>query len=193
MRIDHLAFRVSDRKETAKFFQEALGYKYQTEFTIDFGDGDTAQCIALEPSEKTKKDMPWTQMAAVVEPPDSEFLSAKTWGYGEYHLAPEIFISDGTPNSVVGQWVTARGGIGGLHHIAYQVPSVVEKMKEWQEKGYAEFTSDKPFTCPGLTQVFTKPSKLCGVIFEFIEREEFGFCAANVKQLMESTVNVDHK
>jgi catechol 2,3-dioxygenase-like lactoylglutathione lyase family enzyme len=52
MRIDHIAYRVKDRNKTAEFFQKALGYKVQTEFTIDFGDGDTAKCIALEPSEK---------------------------------------------------------------------------------------------------------------------------------------------
>jgi catechol 2,3-dioxygenase-like lactoylglutathione lyase family enzyme len=181
MRIDHLAFRVSNRKETVDFFMKALGYQFQTEFTIDFGDGDIAQCMALEPSEKTEKSAAWVQSVT---------------GYAlpiDYHMAPEIFVSDGTPNSVVGKWVTERGGIGGLHHIAYQVPSVEAQMKEWLEKGYAEFTSDKPFTCPGLTQVFTKPSKLCGVIFEFIEREEFGFCAANVKQLMQSTIDIDHK
>lgn len=185
MRIDHLAFRVSDRKETAKFFQEALGYKFQTEFTIDFGDGDTAECIALEPPEKTSGcgtcvNLPWTMIVPMAD-------------YAEYHMPPEIFISDGTPNSVVGKWVAARSGVGGLHHIAIQVKSVEKQMKEWQDKGFAEFTSDKPFTCPGLTQVFSKPSKLCGVIFEFIEREEFGFCAANVKQLMQSTVDMDHK
>jgi 4-hydroxyphenylpyruvate dioxygenase-like putative hemolysin len=60
-------------------------------------------------------------------------------------------------------------------------------MKEWKEKGYAEFTSDEPMRCPGLTQVFTKPSELTGVIFEFIERGEFGFCQSNVRALMDST------
>lgn len=60
-------------------------------------------------------------------------------------------------------------------------------MQEWKEKGYAEFTTDKPLTCPGLTQCFTKPSELTGVIFEFIERGEHGFCKKNVKSLMEST------
>jgi 4-hydroxyphenylpyruvate dioxygenase-like putative hemolysin len=58
------------------------------------------------------------------------------------------------------------------------------------EKGYAEFTSDKPMECPGLKQCFTKPSELTGVIFEFIERQEFGFCQQNVKALMESTRDV---
>ena len=55
------------------------------------------------------------------------------------------------------------------------------------EKGWAEFTSDAPMKCEGLTQVFTKPSQLTGVIFEFIERGAFGFCKENVKALMEST------
>ena len=60
-------------------------------------------------------------------------------------------------------------------------------MEEWREKGYAEFTTDEPLTCPGLTQAFTKPSELTGIIYEFIEREAQGFCQTNVKDLMVST------
>ena len=66
----------------------------------------------------------------------------------------------------------------------------METMAEWQRKGWAEFTSEKPLHCEGLTQVFTKPSALTGVIFEFIERGQFGFCKENVKALMESTKNL---
>ena len=87
----------------------------------------------------------------------------------------------------MGDWVAERGGIGGVHHIAYQVEDVEAKMKEWRDKGYAEFYSEEPMTCPGLTQVFTKPSKLTGVIYELISREGKGFCEVNVKGLMEST------
>jgi len=57
----------------------------------------------------------------------------------------------------------------------------------WQQKGYAEFTSESPLRCPGITQVFTRPSELTGIIYEFIERGEFGFCKDNVRALMEST------
>jgi hypothetical protein len=71
--------------------------------------------------------------------------------------------------------------------MAYQVDSVEQTMKEWLEKGYAEFTSDDVLKCDGLTQVFTKPSHLTGIIFEFINRTEHGFCKDNVKNLMEST------
>lgn len=171
MRLDHIAYRVADRVKTANFFIEAFDYRIQTEFPIKFGDGSTAQCIALEPPEKPTKSIPWI----------SEFDGTF------YHLAPEIFVSDGSPDSIVGQWVAARNGVGGIHHLAYQVESVEEKMKEWQVKGYAEFASEKPLTCPGLTQIFTKPSALTGVIYEFIERGENGFCVENVKSLMEST------
>jgi catechol 2,3-dioxygenase-like lactoylglutathione lyase family enzyme len=175
MRLDHIAYRVADRHKTAKFFMEALGYTVQQEFTIDFGNGETAECIALEPPEKAMHLPPWT----------NQLFAGNV--LQEYHLAPEIFVSDGSPGSIVGDWVAARGGIGGIHHIAYQVDSVEATMKEWRDKGYAEFTSEKPMTCPGLTQVFTKPSSLTGVIYEFIERGEFGFCRENVKSLMQST------
>lgn len=106
-----------------------------------------------------------------------------------YHMAPEIFVSDGTPDSIVGRWVAKRDGIGGVHHLAYQVDSVERQMQEWREKGYAEFTTQNPLTCPGLTQVFTKPSLLTGVIYEFIERGKHGFCQENVRDLMISTDN----
>ena len=80
-----------------------------------------------------------------------------------------------------------RNGVGGIHHIAYQVDDVEKTMKEWQQKGFAEFATTDPLKCPGLVQVFTKPSLLTGVIYEFITREDHGFCKDNVKSLMEST------
>jgi catechol 2,3-dioxygenase-like lactoylglutathione lyase family enzyme len=183
MRLDHIAYRVADRRATAEFFMRALGYRVQQEFQIDFSDGSQAECIALEPPEKADGMPPWTASLAEVAIGNGEVASADS----EYHLPPEIFVCDGGSGSIVGQWVAARGGVGGIHHLAYQVASVQKKMDEWRDKGYAEFTSDKPLTCPGLTQVFTKPSSLTGVIYELIERGEHGFCRENVKNLMEST------
>jgi hypothetical protein len=178
---------VADRHVTAKFFQEAFGYKIQQEFTIDFGEGHTAQCIALEPPEKKVNGVPW-----VIH--DVQYIKREESGpwetIQEYHLAPEIFVSDGNEGSIVGDWVKARGGIGGIHHMAYQVDDVAATMQLWRDKGYAEFSSEAPIKCPGLTQVFTKPSQLTGVIYEFIQREEFGFCKENVKALMESTARL---
>jgi catechol 2,3-dioxygenase-like lactoylglutathione lyase family enzyme len=181
MRLDHIAYRVADRRATADFFIQALGYRVQQEFQIDFADGSQAECIALEPPEKTAGNLQWTldnisPGPSILDPHRSQ-----------YHLPPEIFVCDGGPGSIVGQWVAARGGVGGIHHLAYQVESVQAKMDQWRAKGFAEFTSDKPLTCPGLTQVFTRPSQLTGVIYELIERGEHGFCRENVKNLMEST------
>ena len=178
MRLDHIAYRVKDRVATSKFFIYALGYKIQQEFSIQFDDGTSARCMALEPPEKQIEKAPWTNLAIIDRP------------YGpcqEYHMPPEIFVSDGPPGSIVGDWVAARNDIGGIHHIAYQVDSVEKTMAEWKAKGYAEFSSNEPIKCPGLTQVFTRPSALTGVIYEFIERGEHGFCAENVKNLMEAT------
>ncbi len=187
MRIDHIAYRTKDRKKTAQFFIDSLGYTVQQEFKINFDDGTIAQCIALEPPEKKENrwniPCPWVTHAVQYK----EIPEGMRERLQEYHLPPEIFVSDGPIGSIVGDWVAARGGIGGIHHIAYQVASVEETMKEWLAKGYAEFSSTEPLKCPGLTQVFTKPSELTGVIYEFIERGEFGFCASNVKNLMEST------
>ena len=175
MRLDHIAYRVADRHKTAQFFIDSFGYRLQTEFEINFDDGSRAKCIALEPPEKPIGEAPWSVMAP--------YQGADT----AYHMAPEIFISDGDAGSIVGQWVAARGGLGGIHHLAYQVDSVEEKMREWQAKGYAEFSTDDVLRCPDLVQVFTKPSQLTGVIYEFIQRGRHGFCADNVKDLMNST------
>ena len=185
MRLDHIAYRVSDRRATAKFFQEAFGYKVQQEFQLDFGEGKFADCIALEPPEKKVSGVPWVTESLQHIPIKEMGISMET--FQEYHLPPEIFVSDGNPGSIVGDWVAARGGIGGIHHIAYQVADVEITMKQWQYKGYAEFSSEEPIRCPGLTQVFTKPSALTGIIYEFIERDKFGFCKENVKELMLST------
>jgi len=177
MRIDHIAYRVRDRFETARFFTEGFGYTIDPElpdgFKIQFDDGSTAKCLVLLPPEKLKSGIPW-------DIPGADGL--------EYHMAPEIFISDGQNHSVVEEWVASKnGGVGGVHHIAYQVESVEAKMKEFKEKGLMEFTTEEPIRCEGLTQVFTKPTPFTGIIYEFIEREKHGFCQDSVKFLMEST------
>lgn len=182
IRCDHLAFRVADRNKTAEFFIKCFDYRIAEDlpegFDITFEDGSMAKCLVLLPPQKISDTLPWTTF--LVDP--------QTKLKQEYHLPPEIFISDGNDGSIVKEWVEKRKDIGvSLHHIAYLVDSVEETMKEWQEKGYAEFTTDKPLTCPGLKQIFTKPSELTGIIYEFIERGKHGFCKDNVKDLMNST------
>ena len=182
MRLDHIAYRVDNRYRTAAFFNEAFGYTLGTEFQIKFDDGGKADCIALVPPEKRTPETNLWRMETHLSLNEIE-----TEAPVEYHAPPEIFVSDGPEGSIVGDWVAERGGVGGIHHIAYQVEDVDATMKEWRKRGYAEFYSDKPMTCPGLVQVFTKPSELTGVIYELIKRDGKGFCELNVKGLMEST------
>jgi len=183
MRLDHIAYRVKDRYKTAKFFEDTLGYTVGTKFQIEFDDTSTADCLALVPSEvRHPQTEEWTYKVLMGVQYTNEAVHA------EYHAPAEIFVSDGPPGSIVGDWVAERGNIGGVHHVAYQVDDVEETMHEWKEAGYAEFLSDEPMTCPGLVQVFTKPSELTGVIYELISRKGDGFCEDNVKNLMLSTI-----
>lgn len=188
MRLDHIAYRVADRDKTAKFFINFFGYQKQTEFTIPFKDGSTANCIALTPGEKSQTaNFPWTHtVLGETRGVCGDGLCPEA--SQEYHLAPEIFVSEGSPDSVVGKWVAQRDGIGGIHHIAYQVSDVRAAMEKMAVYGCG-FTSEDVLVCPDdeLHQIFTKPHPLTGVIYEFIKRGEFGFCQANVEGLMEST------
>jgi len=187
MRLDHIAYRAKDRYKTAKFFQDCLGYSIGVEFDLKFDDGSTTDCLALVPPETRHPETHmWKYnilMGVNYAGPGDELDNVKC----EYHAAPEIFVSDGEKGSIVGDWVDERGGVGGVHHIAYQVDDVEAVMHSWKQMGYAEFYSDKPLECPGLVQVFTKPSELTGVIYELIKRDGKGFCEDNVKGLMEST------
>ena len=178
MRIDHLAFRVHDRQKTVNFLCDALGYKVQQEFPIYFNEEQTemAMCTALEPPEKLDA------AGAVDDGP------AGPRPAGVPHPAGDLRSARGRPAA---SSTTGSRHDPGIHHIAIQVDSVEKTMGEWQRKGWAEFTSDAPMKCEGLTQVFTKPSELTGVIFEFIERGAFGFCKENVKALMESTKDIN--
>jgi catechol 2,3-dioxygenase-like lactoylglutathione lyase family enzyme len=181
MRLDHVAYRVSDRDATAQFFIDAFGYRKQVEFEITLEDGSKAACVALEPPEK-KPGYAFVQMVGggFSSPPDAEF-----------HMPPEIFVSSGPPGSIIDKWVQARGGVGGIHHLAYQVDDVQAKVDEWRAKGWL-FTTPAPLQCEGLTQIFSMPHQLTGVVFEFIKRSgQHGFCKNNVAKLMGSTKGVN--
>tara|TARA_B100000745_G_C19879819_1_gene293685 strand:+ start:35 stop:511 length:477 start_codon:yes stop_codon:yes gene_type:complete len=155
MRLDHIAYRVTDRHKTAEFLRAILDYSKSTEFQIEFDDKSTAQCVVLEP-----------------------FISGQ----------PEVFISNGSPGSIVDKWVKERNG-GGVHHIAYSTGSIEEKVEEWKAHGI-EFLTENIIDCPedDMRQIFTKPiDYLGGIIIELIDRGDKGFCQNNVKNLMNST------
>lgn len=179
MRLDHIALRVPNRHITAQFYIDNFGYRLQQEFQIHFDEGETADCLVLIPPEKyTIALIPFS---VHIENVDAEINA-------EYHLPPEIFISDGSSGSIVGNWVAARGGIGGVHHMAYLVPDVDKAVEEWKSRGI-EFSSDAPIVCEGLKQIFTKELKQAGnIVVELLERAGDGFCKSNVLELMRSSV-----
>ena len=163
MKLDHIALRVADRHKAVNFFQSMLNYEVGAEFDIDFDDGSKAECYALIP--------PLLPIVLVRE-------------------GPEIFISDGTPGSIVGDWGEARGGVGGVHHIAYKVKDIDSIVNDWRSKGTVEFLTDDIIDCPDddLRQIFTKPlDYMGGIIIELIERGSKGFCQNSVRDLMNST------
>lgn len=112
----------------------------------------------------------------------------------ELEGSPEIFVSHGTDDSIVGQWVKARNGLGGVHHLAVRLDSLEElqnTVKEWRSNGL-EFASEDILFCENeeLWQIFTKPlAGLGDIIIELIVRgpKNPGFCQANVQNLMENT------
>ncbi len=103
-------------------------------------------------------------------------------------MPPEMFVSEGEEHSIVADWVGERNkGLGGIHHIAYQVENIEEVVSRWRE--HVEFSSDI-IDCPSdkLRQIFSKPIEaLGGLIVELIERGDKGFCRDSVKKLMEAT------
>jgi catechol 2,3-dioxygenase-like lactoylglutathione lyase family enzyme len=183
MRLDHIAYRVADRKAAAAFFVSAFGYRIADEFRIKFDNGESAKCFALAPPERmSEEQLRSFDVATKVFVPDSPKAT--------FHLAPEVFVSEGTPDSIVGKWVAERGGIGGLHHLAYEVEDVDEQMQDWRMRGLAEFTTEEPISNTGdLVQCFTKVHPITGIIYEFIKRgaNNKGFNVDSVRDLMEST------
>jgi 4-hydroxyphenylpyruvate dioxygenase-like putative hemolysin len=179
MRLDHIAYRVADRTSACLFFRDAFNYRIQDDFEITLEDGSVAKCISLEPPEKQGANMEFGIAPFVLNGSESE-----------YHMAPEIFISSGPPGSLIDRWVKDWGrGVGGIHHLAYQVENVQKTMEHWKAKGWL-FTTPEPLKCESLTQVFSQPNPFSNIIYEFIERKgQRGFCKENVGRLMFSTAN----
>lgn len=103
----------------------------------------------------------------------------------------QIFVSEGIgEGGVVKEWVKKHGNA--LHHIAYAVEDLPAAVEEARRKG-VEFLSEQPIENADLVQIFTRPHPETGVIHELIQRKHpqaKGFATENVKQLMESTREV---
>lgn len=180
-RLDHIAYRVKNKVDACNFFLHCFDYRLADLFDLQFADGSTCECFALEPPEKTMETAPFQFGEVWFNWNDPEL-----GGHINYHLAPEIFISEGKPGSIVDQWVKENGP--GIHHLAYEVTNIEKAILNWSQLGI-KFTSSTPMECPGLKQIFTE-KLFTGIIYELIERTDKGFCKENVKNLMESTSGI---
>lgn len=175
--LDHAAFRVNRKNHDAaiKMLVDLFGYEVADEFPPEFADGTSqgTKCTVLTP--KGCKNAPRQVEVNGIK----------------YQLPPDLFVSSSDQDdSIVAKWVDKRSGIGGLHHLAMLTDNVDKTMEEFKAAGF-EFLTNKPIECPELTQTFTKPSDLLGVIFEFLERRSASFCKSSVGNLMSSTQNCD--
>jgi catechol 2,3-dioxygenase-like lactoylglutathione lyase family enzyme len=179
MRLDHVAYRVENRDATVEYLMKVFNYKHGADFEINFDDGSSAQCIALTPPEKAHESVHFSMSFPAVGPLVTE-----------YHIAPEIFVSQGTKGSIVERWVKNTPlGKGGIHHLAYSVHNIESRVKQFRNQGI-EFLSENIIDCPedDMRQIFTKPQLLLGgIVIELIERGDRGFCQNSVKELMQST------
>jgi len=179
MRLDHIAYRVKDRDAAAKFLCDAFGYKIDESFLIFFDDEkkEFAQCYSLVPIER----------CGIMDAPS---ITRHEYNHLQYHMAPDIFVSQGTPGSLVDKWVEKHGN--NIHHLAYAVNDVAATMELWKKNKYATFTTDEPIESDDLVQCFTHPHPTMGVVYELIKRKAGrGFDTKNVKRLMESTITSD--
>lgn len=152
MRLDHIHYRVKNRKNTSEFFSKIFGYKIKKELK---------NCILLEPPEKPISNM-HLLINQYVGPIDGRDIDETK--FAQFHCPPEIFVSDGLYGSVIDNWVSKRGGIGGIHRMAYQVENLEKFIQEHKNNKYIKFK--KYFS----NKVITTTNKLTGIIYEFIQR-----------------------
>jgi methylmalonyl-CoA epimerase len=72
------------------------------------------------------------------------------------------------PDSAIGRFVAERGG-GGLHHIAFHVPSVDEKLREVEARGMRLIAHVSRPGARGRRVGFVHPKSFGGVLVEFVE------------------------
>lgn len=169
IRIDHITYRVPNRIEAADFFVDVFSYDVVKEFAIKLPNRTFAKCIVLSPPEKSSINGKLSSYIRVLKAsPESIFSEGEIEDekYVEYHIPPDIFVIDGDENSEINNWVKKRSNLGGIHHMAFQVKNLKKIINLIEEKKHVEisYTSFLKFN-----RIFTKPNKVTGLIYEFIE------------------------
>ncbi len=74
------------------------------------------------------------------------------------------------PDGPVGKFIEKRGE--GVHHIAFSVNNLSEKLKEVEQKGVKLIDYDSKKGAEGFDIAFLHPKSTFGVLTEFCERKE---------------------
>lgn len=75
------------------------------------------------------------------------------------------------PESTVAKFIEKNGGRGGIHHIAYKVTNIEEKLAEVEAKGVQLIDKTPRPGADGMTIAFLHPKSTAGVLTEFCEKK----------------------
>jgi len=76
-----------------------------------------------------------------------------------------------SPESTIAKFMEKNGGRGGIHHIAYKVQNIEEKLKEVADKGVQLIDATPRKGAEGMTIAFLHPKSTAGVLTEFCEKK----------------------
>ena len=76
-----------------------------------------------------------------------------------------------SPESTVAKFIEKNGGRGGIHHIAYKVKNIEEKLAEVAAKGAQLIDKTPRPGADGMTIAFLHPKSTAGVLTEFCEKQ----------------------
>lgn len=76
-----------------------------------------------------------------------------------------------SPESTVAKFIEKNGGRGGIHHIAYKVKNIEEKLAEVAAKGAQLIDKTPRPGADGMTIAFLHPKSTAGVLTEFCEKK----------------------
>ncbi len=111
----------------------------------------------------------WERLSGSAASPPEEVPSQKVrvafLEVGETHLE---FLEPTDPTSPVARFLAARGE--GMHHVAFRVPNVDQKLAELARQGTRLIDSASRPGARGRRVGFAHPSAFAGTLVEFVER-----------------------
>lgn len=76
-----------------------------------------------------------------------------------------------SPESTIAKFIEKNGGRGGVHHIAYSVKDIEDKLKQVEENGIQLIDKTPRGGAEGLSIAFLHPKSTAGILTEFCENK----------------------